>query len=415
MICRVCDSKNLELVLDLGIQPWGNHFLKKDQVGKEPTYPLHLVFCHDCTTTQLDHTVPKEVMFSDHTYLSGTTKTLSDHFRKTAKTVDETFFADRKGKSVLDIGSNDGTQLQHYKDFGYDVLGVESSKGTAKIANDKGITTENAFFNQELVRKLGRKFDIINAAGVFFHLEELHSVTAGIRDALKDDGVFVVQFIYMKGMVDNLAFDQIYHEHLLYYTLRNIQTLLSRHDLEMFDATYDPIHGGSIIGYVGHPGKRPISDQLKKLREEERQAETNTIESYRRFAKRVETMKEENLRYLKAAKAAGKRVYGMGAPVKGNTLMNYFGIKADLIQKLIEKNPLRKGLFSPGSHIQIELEDELASPPDVYYVLAWNFKREILRNNQALLDRGVEFYFPVDPDQTKGQTKDQTKTERKLS
>ncbi len=400
MICRVCDSKRLELVLDLGIQPWGNHFLKKEEVGKEPTYPLHLVYCLDCTTTQLDHTVPKEVMFSDHTYLSGTTKTLSDHFRAVAKTVDDTFFKDRKEKSVLDIGSNDGTQLQHYKDFGYRVLGVESSKGTAKIANDRGIETENAFFNQALVKKLGRKFDVINAAGVFFHLEELHSVTEGIRDALKDDGVFVVQFIYMKGMVDNLAFDQIYHEHLLYYTLKNIETLLNRHGLEMFDATYNPIHGGSIIGYVGHRGKRPVTEQLRRLREEETRAETNTIESYHRFAKRVATMKEDNLRYLRAAKAAGKRVYGMGAPVKGNTLLNYLGVKTDLIQLLIEKNPLRKGLYAPGSHIPIELEQELTSPPDIYYVLAWNFKREILRNNQALLDKGVEFYFPVDPERT---------------
>jgi len=400
MICRVCDSKKLELVLDLGNQPWGNHFLKKSEVGHEPSYPLRLLYCNDCTTTQLDYTVPKEIMFSDHTYLSGVTKSLAEHFRQTAVDVDQAFFKDQKNKSVLDIGSNDGTQLKQFKSIGYEVLGVESSKGTAKIANDAGITTENAFFNMDLVKKLNRKFDVINAAGIFFHLEELHSVSEGIRESLKKDGVFVVQFIYMKGMIDNLAFDQIYHEHLLYYNLHNIEILLKRHGLEMFDARLSPIHGGSMIAYVGHRGNRPVSQQLKKLQAEEERAGANRIQTYHDFARRISKMKTENLEYLNKAKAQGKRVYGMGAPVKGNTLLNSFGVNAKQIQYLVEKNPLRKGLFSPMSHIEIILEDEVTDPPDIYYVLAWNFKKEILKNNQMLMDQGVEFFFPVDPERT---------------
>lgn len=407
MVCRVCDSRKLELVLDLGNQPWGNHFLKKEEVGREPSYPLRLLFCADCTTSQLDYTVPKEVMFSDHTYLSGVTKSLAEHFRQIAVEVDQVFFPDRRDhgdrrdpqvRSVLDIGSNDGTQLKQFQAIGYDVLGVESSKGTARIANDHGIPTRNAFFNLDFAKSLGRKFDVINAAGVFFHLEELHSVTEGIRECLKKDGVFVVQFIYMKGMIDNLAFDQIYHEHLLYYTLHNIEILLERHGLEMFDARFSPIHGGSIIGYVGHPGHRPISGRLKELRAIEERAGTNRLETYHRFAQRVAQMKVENLDYLNRARLAGKRVYGMGAPVKGNTLLNSFGVNATQVQYLVEKNPLRKGLFSPMSHIEIILEEELGAPPDIYYVLAWNFKTEILKNNKKLLDDGVEFYFPVNPE-----------------
>lgn len=397
MYCRVCDSQNLEPVVDLGSQPWCNHFLKADEVGKEPTYPLRVVFCHQCATAQLDYTVKKEIMFGDHTYLSGVTKSLSQHFKAVSEEINSRFFEQQTEKSVLDIGSNDGTQLKHFQALGYEVLGVESSKTTAKIANEAGVPTLNAFFNQGTAKTIGRQFDVINAAGVFFHLEELHSVADGIRDALKPTGVFAVQFLYMKSIMDNLAFDQIYHEHLLYYNLNTINVLLERHGLQMFDAYLAPIHGGSIIGFVGHQGQRDISDRLREMQQAEIDDHSNEIESYRAFARRIEQMKQRDLDYLRNAKREGKRVFGFGAPVKGNTLLNYFDIGPDLIECLVEKNTLRKGLYSPGMHIPVLIEDELTELPDIYYVLAWNFKKEILANNQDLVNKGVEFYFPVNP------------------
>ena len=397
MICRVCDSPRLDLAIDLGRQPWCNHFLRPEEVGHEPYYPLQVVYCHDCSTTQLDYTVPKEIMFGDHTYLSGVTKSLSEHFRHVAEQVDSQFFSEVPGKSVLDIGSNDGSQLKQFHALGYDVLGVESSKTTAAIANAAGIPTLHAFFNLEVARQLNRTFHVINAAGVFFHLEELHSVTDGIRECLRQDGVFVVQFLYMKRIVENTAFDQIYHEHLLYYNLASIEVLLNRHGLAMFDADLSPTHGGSIIGLVTHQGKRPPTERLLAMRRQEREEHSNELATYIRFEKRIRQMKEDNIRYLETARVQGKRVYGLGAPVKGNTLLNYFGIGPKHIECLVEKNELRRGLFSPGMHIPVVIERELSSVPDIYYVLAWNFKREILANYRALLDRGVEFYFPVNP------------------
>jgi len=397
MECRVCDSKNLELAIDLGQHPWGNDFLTAEQVGKEHFYPLHVVYCHDCHTAQLDYTVKKEVMFGDHTYLSGTTRTLSEHFRKLAQEVDSRFFAGAGNKSVLDIGSNDGTQLKHYKDLGYEILGVESSVRTAKIANELGYRTLNKFFNLQAAKEINRKFSVINASGIFFHLEELHSVTDGIKELLDENGVFVVQFIYMKTAMENCAFDQIYHEHLLYYTLETIEKLLQRHGLSMFDAYLSPIHGGSIMGFVTHSGKKSPSERLKALREQEAASKCNEFPSYLAFAKRVEESKKKNLEYLRSAKAAGKKIYGFGAPVKGNTLLNYFKVGTDLIPFLVEKNPMRDGLFSPGMHIPIILEKDVAVQPDIYYVLAWNFKKEILENNKHLLLKGVEFYFPITP------------------
>ena len=397
MHCRVCDSKRLELAIDLGLQPWANHFLREEEIGKEPYYPLRVVYCHECATAQLDHTVPKEIMFGDHTYLSGMTRSLSEHFRSIAEEVDGRFFSHLGTKSVLDIGSNDGTQLRHFKALGYDVLGVESSKTIAKIANAAGISTINEFFDLDLAQRLGRRFHIINAAGVFFHLEELHSVAEGLRKALHDDGIFVVQFLYMKRILENLAFDQIYHEHLLYYNLQTIEALLKRHGLAMFDAYLSPIHGGSIIGFVSHQGGKSPSKRLLKLRKTEDEEKSNEIETYMQFANEIGRLKEKNLAYLESIKNAGKTIYGMGAPVKGNTLLNYFGIGTEYLDWLVEINELREGLFSPGMHIPIVMEDKLETPPDVYYVLAWNFKKEILAKNMHLIDRGVEFYFPINP------------------
>lgn len=395
--CRVCDSEKLELAIDLGFQPWGNHFLKRDEVGKEPFYPLRVVFCHNCRTPQLDYTVPKETMFGEHTYLSGVTKSLSEHFKVVAEKVDKRFFKDTKEKSVLDLGSNDGTQLKHFKGLGYDVTGVESASVPAQIANDAGIPTVHAFFNLETAKNLGKKFDVINAAGFFFHLEELHSVCEGIKEVLAEDGVFVIQFLYMKRIIENLSFDQIYHEHLLYYNLKNVETLLSRHGFSTFDAYFTPAHGGSMVAYVTHKGSKEPSEALRSYIEQEEKDKSNEFSTYVEFAKKLAAMKEENLKYLREKKAQGKTIYGMGAPVKGNTLLNYFGIGHDLLDYLIEKNESRKGLYSPGSHLEILIEKELPAPPDIYYVLAWNFKKEILANNQELIKKGVEFYFPVNP------------------
>lgn len=397
MNCRICDSTDLTPVIDLGEQPWCNHFLTKEEISKEPYYPLRVLYCNNCHTSQLDYTVKKEVMFGNHTYLSGVTKSLSAHFRGIAEEVEMRFGKGVAGRSVLDIGSNDGTQLKHFQELGWEVLGVESSTTTAAIAKQAGVPTVNKFFNLETMNETGKKFDIINAAGVFFHLEELHSVTSGIKLGLKENGVFVVQFLYMKSIMENNAFDQIYHEHLLYYTLETINVLLKRHGLEMFDAYLAPIHGGQMIGYVGHAGANEKTERLQSLIKEENESGCNTIEAYFDFAERIKVMKEENLNYLRKAKEEGKKVFGMGAPVKGNTMLNYFGVGTDLIECLLEKNTLRKNLYSPGMHLPILMEDEVKEIPDIYYVLAWNFKKEILQNNKALLDKGVEFYFPVNP------------------
>jgi len=397
MKCRVCSSGNLEQVIDLGMQPWGNNFLEFHECGQEPFYPLRVLLCSKCSTAQLDYTVKKEVMFGNHTYLSGITKSLSAHFESIASSVDSRFFKDEARKTVLDIGSNDGTQLRHYKNLGWKVQGVESAKTIADIALKSGIPTLHAFFNEDVLGSLDKKYNVINAAGVFFHLEELHSVTKSIKTILDNQGVFIVQFLYIKSIMENDAFDQIYHEHLLYYSLRSLEYLLGMYELEIFDAELCPIHGGQMIAYISHSKSRSKTERLWKLLETEDNSKCNFKPAYLAFARRIEILRERNLFYLTEAKRKNKRVFGMGAPVKGNTLLNYFNVGRDLIECLLEKNRLRKGLFSPGMHLPILMEDETREIPDIYYVLAWNFKNEILANNSHLIKSGIEFYFPIDP------------------
>ena len=395
--CRVCSQAgNFELVIDLGMQPWGNNFLKLDEIGNEPLYPLQLVYCNECSTAQLNYTVPKNTMFSKHTYVSGTTTSLQTHFKNTAKAIlDSHFKFINFSPNVLDIGSNDGTQLKIYQDLGCQVLGVESASNLAEIANRNNLKTINSFFNLELAKSLETKFDIINASGIFFHLEELHSVSEGIKYLLKENGIFLIQFIYMKDMQKNVAFDQIYHEHLLYYNLETLDRLLNIHGLELFDAYQVSIHGGSIISYASHVGTREKSANLQFLKSQEEMLGSNSLESYKEFAEKALESKFNTLNWLENCKKDNKTLMGLGAPVKGNTLLNYYGITKDDLSGLLERNELRRNLYAPGSHIPIVLEDELVVKPDAYLVLAWNFRDEILKRHQADVKNGIDFYFPV--------------------
>ena len=395
MKCRICKSTNIVKVLDLGRQPWCNNFIKVNEIGREKKYPLVLMYCKNCCLAQLNHTVKKEIMFSDHTYLSGITKTLSNHFKSICDDLDKRFNKNRTKKNILDIGSNDGTFLKHFKKKKWNILGIESSKKIAKFANKNRIKTINKFFNFKLAKTIDQKFDFINAAGIFFHLEELHSFTRGVKLLLKPDGIFVVQFLYMKSIMQNIAFDQIYHEHLLYYNLLTLQNLLTKYNLEIFDCKLETVHGGQMIAYINQKNKRKKTKRYLDFKKKEVLSGCNKIDYYRKFKSKVEDLKLENLKFLNNAKKNNKTIFGIGAPAKGNTLLNYFDIKNNIISKLLEKNRMRKNLYSPGSHIPIVMENEEKQIPDIYYVLAWNFKKEILMNFKKRGIKKSKFYFPI--------------------
>jgi hypothetical protein len=394
MKCKSCGSEKISSILDLGNHPWCNNFLKEEELGKEETYPLHLVHCDKCELLQLNYTVPKEVMFKNHTYVSSTTKTLKKHFLELSIENKEQFNL-TKDDLILDIGGNDGTQMLQYIEAGCtNVLNVESADNIAQLSVDAKVPTINDFFNEELIIKegLAGKVKLINASGVFFHLEELHSVIRGIKLALKDDGVFVVQFMYAGTMVEKLNFDGIYHEHLCYYTLKSLNNLLDPYGFNIFDAYYSEIHSGSVIAKISKSNSVNKTNRYKEMVETDSKYNKNV---FLEFAKIVES-KKNNLKDLLVKIILEKpdaKIYAYGAPAKGNTLLNYFNIDNSVVDKCVEVNDLKIGLYLPKTHIPI-IKESVNDIPDYYLLLAHNFADEILERNKEIINNGVKFIIP---------------------
>jgi hypothetical protein len=392
--CRSCRSDKIVKVLDFGKQPWCNDFLTKEAIGDEEFYPLEVVCCQECELLQLSYTVPKEVMFHDHQYLSSMTSTLGKHFLEIAKENKQQFNL-QENDLIVDIGGNDGFQLMQYKQLGLNnVINIESATNICEFSRKKGIRTINAFFNEEEAKRSFhfRGTNLINASGVFFHLEELHSVIRGIKYMLADDGVFVIQFMYAGAMIENNNFDTVYHEHLCYYTLRNVIDLLRSYDLTVFDAYYSDIHSGSIIAKVTHRDSTRNKKTESFIKTMERDKKY-TLEEYQKFFKTVKEYKDNLYNFLSDLKAKGNRIYAYGAPAKGNTLLNYCGITNELIDKAVEVNKLKLGFYLPQSHIPIVLEDK-EDLPDYYLLLSHNFAEEIIEKNKDILAKGVKFIIP---------------------
>lgn len=394
--CRSCGSSRLRLFLDLGDQPHCNRLIPADMADQaEPVFALRTYFCDDCTLVQIDHTIPKESMFSNYPYVSGTTTTLVRHFAETARRLVETY-ALRPEHLVVDIGSNDGTWLKQYEPFGLRVLGVDPAENVVAIALNNGVPTWARFFNEETARDIvaaNGRASLVTAAGVFFHLEELHSVIRGVDALLAPDGVFVIQAIYLGGMVENVAFDQIYHEHLVYYTLRSLEGLLSPHGFEVFDAQLVPIHGGTIEVHVARRSSRAVCERVVAMRLDEERRGYGRFSTYEAFSDKVWALRDSLLALLKRYREEGKSVYAFGAPAKGATLLNSFGIGPDLVQRATERNPLKVGSYIPGARIPIVSEE--GERPDAFLVLAWNFIDEFVARERAYLEGGGAFIVPV--------------------
>jgi len=397
MPCRVCHSQKLEQFLDLGAQPHCDSLLRpEDLARREPFYPLQVCFCHDCTAVQISYTVPKETMFGEYLYVSGTTQTLRTHFKNSTDRLVQRLGL-KAGDLVVDIGSNDGTWLACYEAHGLRALGVDGAQNLAAMANARGIETWARFFDagvaRDIIAQKGRA-KLVTAAGVFFHLEELHSVTEGIAELIREGGVFCVQAISLAGMLQYTQFDQVYHEHLTYWTVHSLDRLFAQYGLEIFSTGMLPIHGGSMELLVAPRGSRPIEASVEKMRREEKELGCDRIETYRNFAVRVWQLEKEVMALLRRYAAAGKTVHAFGAPAKGGTFLNSFHITPELVQCAVEVNQLKIGKYIPG--VRIPIVSEAATPePDAYLLLAWNFLREFLPRKRDYIMRGGEFIVPI--------------------
>jgi SAM-dependent methyltransferase len=398
--CRSCRGAILHPVLDLGHTPLANALLTADQLeSPEARYPLRVVFCPACALVQLTHTVPPEELFSEYLYFSSVSDALVEHARKLAAAVVE----ERKlgaDSLVVEIASNDGYLLQHYRGAGVPVLGIEPAANIARVAQDeRGIRTLNEFFGLDLARRIrecGESADVIHAHNVLAHVADLNGVVQGMGLLLKPDGAIIIEVPYLRDLVEHCEFDTIYHEHLCYFSLTALDELFERNGLRVVDVKRVPIHGGTLRLFVSHAEAGERSDAVRCLIADEQALGMEGIAYYERFADTVSIVKESLLQMLGEAKAQGKRIAAYGAAAKGSTLLNFFGIGKETLDFVVDRSPHKQGRFMPGVHIPVRAPEALlAEMPELTLLLTWNFADEILSQQAAYRDAGGRFLIPI--------------------
>jgi SAM-dependent methyltransferase len=398
-VCRICGNNNLVPLLSLGSLPLANGLLTAEQLAvPEPRFPLDVVLCPSCSLVQITETVPPELLFSNYPYFSSFSDTMLSH----SKALAETLVRKREltgGSLVVELASNDGYLLQYFKQTGIPVLGIEPATNIARVAEAKGIPTLNEFFDVQVAERLcqqGKQADVIIANNVLAHVARLHEFVDGARILLKPDGLAVFESAYVRETVDHGEFDQIYHEHLCYYSLTPLTHLFARHRLQVVDAEEVTIHGGSIRVFVQHQDHAQPQGRLLELLEQERAWGIADPAAYVPLARSVSTKREAVLKLLRELKAAGKRIAAYGASAKGSIMLNAFGIGPELIEYVVDRSPHKQGLYMPGVHLPIcSPEHLIADKPDYALMLAWNFKNEVLEQMNAYRQVGGKFIIPI--------------------
>ena len=394
--CRNCGAEYIMKFLDLGLMPLANNLLrsKDEEVEK---FPLALAFCGECYLVQLTYIVPPEKLFREYLYLSSMSKTVVEHAKELAykliklKNLSQNSF-------VVEIGSNDGYLLQFFVKEKIPSLGIEPAKNVAEISRKKGIDTIEDFFSVELAEKLSerKKADLIIANNVFAHIPDIDGTVRGIEKLLKDDGIFVAEFPYVRDMIEKNEFDTIYHEHVYYFSLSALDMIFSRRGLLLFDVERLPIHGGSLRIFVGRKGVFEKSQKLLSMLEEEEKAGMKAISFYSDFKDRVEKIKEELFNFLFDLKKKGRKVAGYGASAKATILLNFCEITDDMVSFVADKNPLKRGRFIPGVGIPVRSPDMIKEfKPDFVLLLIWNIKDEVMYDYRWYIEDGGRFIIPI--------------------
>ena len=393
--CRVCGSNNLKSVLSLGKSPLANNLLDKEDLNKEELFPLEMMYCENCHLCQLSYVVPPEKMFKHYLFLTSTTATTRDHFKEMAEKVRNELRLN-SDSLIADIGSNDGTLLKYFKEMGMKVIGIEPAENVSKIANDAGIPTLTGFWNKEIVEEILKskgKVDVVTAANVFAHVKDIKDFTENVKLLLKDYGAFVIEAQYVLDTIRGLTFDNIYHEHLSYFSALSLNEFFKRNGMEIFKLERLDVHGGSIRVFVQKSGGRHIKDiSVERFLNEERNLGLDKFSTYQNFAQKIMDKREKTRELLREIKSHGKRIVGYGAPAKATTSLNFYQIDNSYIDYIVEDNPLKYDKFVPGVKIPIRSKEYLSSNvPDFVYILAWNYTDEIIKNNLNLREKGVRF------------------------
>lgn len=400
--CRSCGAALTHSFCDLGMSPLSNANVRPEALqSAEKFYPLHAYVCDHCWLVQLpEHETPEAIFAHDYAYFSSYSDSWLAHSRAYVA-----MMCERHGygaaSRVVEIASNDGYLLQYFVERGVPVLGIEPAENCARVAEAKGVPTLVKFFGVQTARDLvahGVRADLVLGNNVLAHVPDLNDFVAGLAILLKADGVVTMEFPHLLQLMRHNQFDTIYHEHYSYLSLIAVEQVFARHGLTLYDIQELPTHGGSIRIFARHAAdpSKPVTAAVAHMRTREQAAGLDSLAAYAAFGAGVRETKFKLLEFLIAAKRAGMKVWGYGAPAKGNTLLNYCGIRSDLVEATVDRSPHKQGLYLPGTHIPVHSPEAVdAARPDYLLILPWNLRDEIVAQMAHIRDWGGRFVVPI--------------------
>lgn len=399
--CRSCEAPLEHTFVDLGMSPLANSYVRPDHLHRmEPFYPLHAYVCGRCLLVQLEQFSTPHDIFSEYAYFSSFSDSWLAHARAYVAMIVERFQFNPRAK-IVEIASNDGYLLQNFVGRGFSVLGIEPAANVAEVARKKGIETRVAFFGEKTAMDLrgeGWAADLIIGNNVLAHVPDLNDFVKGLKVLLGPAGLITMEFPHLHQLMQYNQFDTIYHEHFSYFSFLAVEQVFARHGMRLFDVEELPTHGGSLRIYAchGHDTSKPMTARARALKLQEESAGFGQLKHYLSFGPQVEATKRKLLSFLIAARQDGKRVVGYGAPAKGNTLLNYCGVRTDLMDYTVDRSPHKQGHYLPGVHLPIYAPETIRETrPDYVLILPWNLREEVMQQMAFIRDWGGMFVVPI--------------------
>jgi SAM-dependent methyltransferase len=399
--CRFCGEIVQATLVDLGMSPFCQTHIEQHQLNHmEPFYPLHARVCGRCFLVQLEEYVTPDNIFSEYAYFSSYADSWVEHARKYTEQMRSRFGISQQSL-VMEIASNDGYLLQHFVAAGVPVLGIEPAANVALVAQQRGIRTEVCFHGRDSAHKIAAQYgqaDLVLGNNVLAHVPDLNDFVAGMKLLLKPDGIITMEFPHLQRLMEQNQFDTIYHEHFSYFSFLTASDVFAAHGLILFDVEELATHGGSLRIYARHAqnASRPITERATALRAREIALGFDRLDTYRKFDEQVKATKRKIMDLLIELKNQGKKIVGYGAPGKGNTLLNYCGIRSDFLDYTVDRNPYKQGKYTPGTHIPILAPEAIAATkPDFIFILPWNLRDEITSQMAFVREWGCKFIVPI--------------------
>jgi SAM-dependent methyltransferase len=395
--CRLCGAGLRHTFADLGVQPLANSYVEAAGLLEPETfYPLHVYVCAECFLVQLPEAATPETIFGDYAYFSSYSDTWVEHACRYVEAVSERFGLG-PGSRVVEVASNDGYLLQHFLPRSVDVLGVEPARNVAEVARERGIPTVSEFMGRAVGERLAAEHgpaDLVIGNNVLAHVPDLHDFVAGLRALVADGGLITMEFPHLLRLIEGREFDTIYHEHFSYLSLIAVERLFAEHGLRLFDVEELPTHGGSLRIYASP--SRDRGEQVAALRAREEEAGLTRLETYGAFDESARAAKRDLLEFLVGAKREGRSVAAYGAAAKGATLLNYCGVRSDLVDYIVDRSPHKQGRYQPGTRIPIHAPEHVrATRPDFLLILPWNIRDEIVEQMAWVREWGCRFVVPI--------------------